>query len=222
MYSIVSSPVPSRSFRESVQLAALENLLPDVEIEAICREIGHAWRKRQLPPGRTVRSMVYRGLHPDHSIAATSNIVEHLSVDPPALGGFCHSQRHRIGQRQCDRRSEADSFGWNFALFGGLMDHSPDEVICQDGGCHFIAYGLGSFAPQDVHLECSFQFSHSRLNAPSITVEFDDISSPVAAGIKQCGHPTKSVEVCRCGRTYDGSDVRIPELLNQVWRVGHR
>ena len=32
--------------------------------------IGHIWRDRQLPPGPTVRSMVYRGLHPDHSIAA--------------------------------------------------------------------------------------------------------------------------------------------------------
>ena len=70
MYSIVSSPVASRSFRESVQLATLENLLSDVEIEAICCDIGHVWRNRQLPPGSTVRSMVYRGLHPDHSIAA--------------------------------------------------------------------------------------------------------------------------------------------------------
>ena len=46
MYSIVASPVPSRSFRESLQLAALENLLPDVEVEGICRDIGHAWRNR--------------------------------------------------------------------------------------------------------------------------------------------------------------------------------
>ena len=85
MYSIVTTPVPSRSFCESLQLAALENLLPDAEIEAVCREIGHAWRNRQLPPGSTVRSMVYRGLHPDHSIAAVlADLAALLGPDVPA------------------------------------------------------------------------------------------------------------------------------------------
>jgi len=70
MYRIVSSPRSPRVFRKSLQLAALEDLLPDHEIEAVCRDAGHTWRRRQLPPGPTVRSMVYRGLHPDHSIAA--------------------------------------------------------------------------------------------------------------------------------------------------------
>ena len=85
MYSIVATPVPSRHFRKSLQLAALENLLPDAEIEAVCREIGHAWRNRQLPPGPTVRSMVYRGLHPDHSIAAVlADLAALLGPDVPA------------------------------------------------------------------------------------------------------------------------------------------
>jgi hypothetical protein len=48
----------------------LDELLPDAEIEAICRDIGHLWRNRKLPPGQTVRSMIYRGLNHDHSIAA--------------------------------------------------------------------------------------------------------------------------------------------------------
>ncbi|MEE9601677.1 MAG: hypothetical protein V3V75_00125, partial [Thermoguttaceae bacterium] len=47
-----------------LQLAALSKLLGDDEIGTICRELGHRWRKRRLPPGVTVRSMVYRGLHP--------------------------------------------------------------------------------------------------------------------------------------------------------------
>ena len=85
MYSIVTTPVPSRPFCKSLQLAALENLLPDAEIEAVCREIGHAWRNRQLPPGSTVRSMVYRGLHPDHSIAAVlADLAALLGPDVPA------------------------------------------------------------------------------------------------------------------------------------------
>ena len=70
MYSIVHSAKSPQRIRRSFQLAALEELLADQEIEAICRDLGHTWRNRQLPPGPTVRSMVYRGLHPDHSIAA--------------------------------------------------------------------------------------------------------------------------------------------------------
>jgi hypothetical protein len=50
MYSIVTTPVPSRPFRESLQLAAMEDLLPDAEVEAICHDVGHSWRHRQLCP----------------------------------------------------------------------------------------------------------------------------------------------------------------------------
>jgi hypothetical protein len=85
MYSIVAHPIPSRSFRKSIQLAVLEKLLSDAEIEAICRDVGHRWRDRQLPPGQTVRSMVYRGLHPDHSIAAVlAQLAALLGPDVPA------------------------------------------------------------------------------------------------------------------------------------------
>ncbi len=70
MYSIVTCPLGSRSIHDSLQLASLEELLPDTEIEVICRARGHTWRSRQLPPGPTVRSMVYRGLNPDHSVSA--------------------------------------------------------------------------------------------------------------------------------------------------------
>ena len=85
MYSIVATPASSRSFRKSLQLAALSDLLPDAEIDEICRDIGHAWRNRLLPPGPTVRSMVYRGLHPDHSIAAVlADLAALLDPDAPA------------------------------------------------------------------------------------------------------------------------------------------
>ena len=85
MYSIVASPVLSRTFRKTLQLAALENLLPDAEVEAICHDIGHDWRDRQLSPGPTVRSMVYRGLNPDHSIAAVlADLAALLGPDTPA------------------------------------------------------------------------------------------------------------------------------------------
>lgn len=70
------------------QLAALEDVLTDEEIETICAHQGHRWRDRVFPPAVTVRSMVYRGLHPDKSIkgiladlAAASNGLDSVPSD---------------------------------------------------------------------------------------------------------------------------------------------
>ena len=52
------------------QVAALQAHLSDDEINTVCRQLGHVWRDRQLPPGVTVRSLVYRSLHQDKSIRA--------------------------------------------------------------------------------------------------------------------------------------------------------
>jgi hypothetical protein len=68
MRSIGHHPTQS-SVRQHCPLAALRELLTDDEIEVVCRQLGHAWRARLLPPAVTVRSMVWRGLHPDKSIA---------------------------------------------------------------------------------------------------------------------------------------------------------
>jgi len=53
------------------QLAALAAYLSDAEIESICHQLGHDFRRRRLPPGTLVRSIVYRSLHPDKSIKST-------------------------------------------------------------------------------------------------------------------------------------------------------
>lgn len=85
MYRIVHSAKSHQRMRCSLQLAALDGLLPDAEVEAISRDIGHRWRKRKLPPGPTVRSMVYRGLHPDHSIVGMlADLGGLLGPDVPA------------------------------------------------------------------------------------------------------------------------------------------
>jgi hypothetical protein len=70
VYPIVNHAASHQRICQSLQLAALDELLPDAEIESICEELGHPWRRREFPPGATLRSMVYRALHPDHSIAA--------------------------------------------------------------------------------------------------------------------------------------------------------
>lgn len=95
MHSIDDSRASSRRIRKSLHLAALEKLLPDEEIEAFCRDVQHKWRDRKLPPGVTVRSMVHRGLHPDHSIAAMlADLAARLGPDvkPPTDAAWCQAR----------------------------------------------------------------------------------------------------------------------------------
>jgi len=70
MYPIVRSPSLTNESADPFNWPPWTNCSPIKEVEAVCRDLGYTWRNRQLPPGPTVRSMVYRGLHPDHSIAA--------------------------------------------------------------------------------------------------------------------------------------------------------
>lgn len=100
MQHIVSSAKSHQQICRSVQLAALDDLLADGEVEAICRSVKHRWRRRQLPPGPTVRSMVYRGLHPDQSIAAMlADLAAALGPDvaAPTDAAWCQA-RSRLPQ----------------------------------------------------------------------------------------------------------------------------
>jgi hypothetical protein len=117
MYPIDPSGKSHQQIRRSVQLAALDELLPDAEVEAICRDLKHCWRNRLLPPGPTVRSMVYRGLHPDRSIAAIlADLAALLGPQAPAptAAAWCQARTRlpekvlleliRRRARQCRRR----------------------------------------------------------------------------------------------------------------------
>ena len=161
MYSIVTTPVPSRRFRESLQLAALESLLPDAEITAICRDIGHGWRDRQLPPGPTVRSMVYRGLNPDHSIAAVlADLAAMLGPDvaAPTDAAWCQA-RSRLPEAvltelifrralECRRR-----FGqacrwherWVFRIDGSTVSMPDTPSLAQEFGYSRGSHGASRF-----------------------------------------------------------------------------
>ena len=101
MYAIVPPGESHQQICRSVQLAALDELLADTEVEALCRKLRHRWRNRQLPPGPTVRSMVYRGLHPDHSIAAVLADLAALlgpDVPTPTDAAWCQA-RSRLPER---------------------------------------------------------------------------------------------------------------------------
>ena len=71
MYRIDPTAQSHQKFSSSIQVPALHELLSDDEIHMICRQLGHTWRKRIFTPAVTIRSMVYRRLHPDKSIQAT-------------------------------------------------------------------------------------------------------------------------------------------------------
>ncbi len=70
MNGIDSAAESHQQFQSTLQMAALGKHLSDEEINTVCRQLGHVWRDRQLPPGVTVRSLVYRSLHQDKSIKA--------------------------------------------------------------------------------------------------------------------------------------------------------
>jgi len=90
-------------------LAALQDLLSDAEIEALCRQLGHRWRRRRLPPAATVRSLLYRSLSPDRSIravladlaAAGALVPDPLEPDAPSDAAWCQA-RDRLPQRLWD------------------------------------------------------------------------------------------------------------------------
>jgi hypothetical protein len=98
MYPIDQSADSQQEFRHSIQLAALGEYLSDEEVRAICMQLDHHWRERLFPPGLTVRSLVYRGLARDRSIA---NVLADLAASDPrfALEGtasaWCQA-RHRL------------------------------------------------------------------------------------------------------------------------------
>jgi len=102
MYSIDKSLESQQKFRQSIQLPALREMLSDREIETICEELGHTWRDRQLPPGVTLRSMVFRALHPDHTI---SRVVDHLAahgdVCPTLTDSAWCQARSRLPETVC-------------------------------------------------------------------------------------------------------------------------
>jgi hypothetical protein len=142
MYRIGRCAQSHQQIRQSLQLAALGDLLPDAEIEAICENLGHRWRRRDLPPGATLRSMVYRGLHPDHSIAGMLADLAALlgpELSAPTDSAWCQA-RSRLPEgvlteliwrraRQCRRRFGRDhrwNGRWVFRIDGSTIS-MPDE-----------------------------------------------------------------------------------------------
>ena len=101
MYNIDKSAKAHQQFKHGIQVAAIQKLLTDGEIELICRQLGHTWRDRILTPAVTVRSMVHRALNPDKSIRATLAdlvVADDRLEQAPADASWCQA-RSRLPEK---------------------------------------------------------------------------------------------------------------------------
>jgi len=134
MYAIDPPADSQQEFHRSIQLAALEEYLGDEEIQTICRQYRPHWRDRLFPPGLTVRSLVWRGLSHDRSIAS---VLADLAANDPRFAdegtasAWCQA-RHRLPQElwpevitRSARRTEA--------LAGGRHLYHGRPVYITDG-----------------------------------------------------------------------------------------
>ena len=95
MHRIDKSANSHLGFSQGIQVAALQELLSDDEIELVCRHLGHRWRDRIFPPAVTVRSMVHRALNPDKSIRAVLTdlaVADDRLKHTPADASWCEAR----------------------------------------------------------------------------------------------------------------------------------
>jgi hypothetical protein len=129
MYLIDKSTEDQQTFSQRIPLAAFGAVLTDEEIETICRQLGHVWRERRLPPALTVRSMVYRSLHRNQSIKT-------LLADMAAAEIEC---RAPTDAAWCQARSKLPA-----ALWPELIQPSVQRLV-DFVGQRFLSWGRPVF-----------------------------------------------------------------------------
>lgn len=126
MYRIDKDEASRQAFSRPLQLAALRQQLTDAEIETVCHQLGHRWRERIFTPGVTVRSLVYRSLHPDktiHMVLADMAAADDARETQPSDSAWCQA-RSRLPQ----------------ALWPRLIQHSADRLN-RDVGQQYLYSG---------------------------------------------------------------------------------
>lgn len=122
-------PVWPHLFPPTAQVAALQVFLSDEEIGTICCQLGHTWRDRSLPPGVTARSLVYRSLHPDRSIAAAVADLAAARAVPVAEGTVSENAPSASAWCQARDRLPLD-------LWPRLLDRSVKRLRDAAGAAH--------------------------------------------------------------------------------------
>ena len=154
-------PASPHLFPPTAQVAALQAFLSDAEIGTICRQLGYTWRHRLLPPGVTVRSLVYRSLHPDRSIAAVVADLAAAGAVPdatPSAPAWCQARDrlpadvwpHLLARSVARLRHLAGAdhlvFGRPLYVFDGSTISMPDTPdLVQAFGYANTKHGLSRF-----------------------------------------------------------------------------
>lgn len=78
---------------KTISFAAIQDLITDEQIQTICRQLGHIWRRRLLPPTAMIRSMVYRCLHRNRSIRTllTDIAASDINSQTPTDSAWCQA-----------------------------------------------------------------------------------------------------------------------------------
>lgn len=185
MYIIDKSTQDQQIFSQRIPFAALGELLTDAEIEAICKQLGHAWRERRLPPAIMVRSLVYRSLHRNKSIRTllADMAAADIRRQAPTDAAWCQARSKLPGalwpeliQRSVQRL--VDLVGRQFLYCGRpvfLIDGStvsmPDEPeLVETFGYANTKHGLSRFpvarltflVRAGVRAVCDYKIGHYR------------------------------------------------------------
>jgi hypothetical protein len=129
MHLIDKSTEDEQTFSQRIPFAGLAEVLTDEEIEAICRQLGHVWRKRRLPPALTVRSIVYRRLHRNRSIKTLLADMAAADIEGKAP----------TDAAWCQARSQLPA-----ALWPELIQHSVQRLV-DFVGQQFLSWGRPVF-----------------------------------------------------------------------------
>jgi len=185
MYIIDTSAEDQQIFSQRIPFAALRELLTDAEIKTICKQLGHTWRERQLPPAVMVRSLVYRSLHRNQSIKTllTDMAAANIQHKAPTDAAWCQA-RSKLPQAlwpeliQRNEQRLVSSVGHQYLYCGRpvfLIDGStvsmPDEPeLVKTFGYANTKHGLSRFpvarltflVRAGVQAVCTYQIGHYR------------------------------------------------------------
>lgn len=155
MNGIVTCPKSHHDFSQSQQLAALSDLLSDPEIDTLCRQLGHAWRHRIFAPGVTVRSMVYRRLHPDKSI---------LAVLADVTAGQEHMEHAPADSSWCEARSRLPEALWPklIASSTARLQRLAGQTYRFEGRAVYLVDGSTVSMPDTPELAAAFGYADSK------------------------------------------------------------
>jgi len=196
MFSIDKPIKKYQTISQGIPFAAIRQLLTDMEVEAICKQLGHTWRERILPPAITVRSMVYRCLHRNRSIKT-------LLADIAAANSQLESPTDAAW---CQARSKLPDNLWPELILRSeeRLTHLVGHQYLYCGLPVFIVDGSTVSMPDEPELVVTFGYANTKHGLSRFPVA--RITFLLRAGVQAvCGY--------KIGHYRTGEDAQF----NQMW-----